>query len=90
MRRVRSTNHSIDDNKRNIRYSHGRGRKHAPLIAASILTARKLAQYDGGAGVDTTIDPMCAGIVVAPDLARRIAVWRSASSIPREGCIGVR
>ena len=31
------------------------GRKRALLIAASILAARKLAQYDGGAKVPATI-----------------------------------
>jgi hypothetical protein len=32
-----------------------RSRKHALLIAASILTARKLSQYDGGKMIPATM-----------------------------------
>ena len=38
------------------------GRKRVPLIAARILTARKLAQYDSGGSVPATVSTIADGV----------------------------
>jgi hypothetical protein len=48
------------------------GRKRVTLIAASILAARKLAQYDGGRRVPTTISGIADAIRWAEEILRRI------------------
>ena len=44
------------------------GRKRVLLIAASILAARKLAQYDGGARVPATISAIADAIRWAEEI----------------------
>jgi hypothetical protein len=44
------------------------GRKRVLLIAASILAARKLAQYDGGKRVPATIIAMTDAIIWAEEI----------------------
>ena len=48
------------------------GRKRVLLIAASILAARKLAQYDGGARVPATISAIGDAIRWAEEIMRTI------------------
>jgi hypothetical protein len=48
------------------------GRKRVLLIAASILAARKLAQYDGGARVPATISAIADAIRSAEQIMAEI------------------
>jgi len=48
------------------------GRKRVLLIAASILAARKLAQYDGGARVPATISAIVDAIRSAEQIMNEI------------------
>jgi hypothetical protein len=48
------------------------GRKRVLLIAASILAARKLAQYDGGARVPATICAIADSIRWAEEIMKAI------------------
>lgn len=48
------------------------GRKRVLLIAASILAARKLAQYDGGARVPATITAISDAIRWAEEIMNEI------------------
>jgi hypothetical protein len=48
------------------------GRKRVLLIAASILAARKLAQYDGGRRVPATISAIADAIRWAEEIMREI------------------
>jgi hypothetical protein len=53
------------------------GRKRVLLIAASILAARKLAQYDGGARVPATVSAIADAIRWAEQIMRAIDErWR--------------
>jgi hypothetical protein len=54
------------------------GRKRVLLIAASILAARKLAQYDGGKRVPATIAAISDAIRWAEEIMREIDLrWPS-------------
>jgi hypothetical protein len=56
------------------------GRKRVLLIAASILAARKLAQYDGGARVPATITAIEDAVRWAEEIMRAIDErWPSAA-----------
>jgi hypothetical protein len=48
------------------------GRKRVLLIAASILAARKLAQYDGGARVPAKISAIADGLRWAEEILKEI------------------
>ena len=48
------------------------GRKRVILIAAAILAARKLAQFDGGRKVPATISAIADAIRWAEEIMRRI------------------
>jgi hypothetical protein len=48
------------------------GRKRVLLIAAAILTARKLAQYDGGTRVPATVSAIADGVRWAEEIMRAI------------------
>jgi hypothetical protein len=48
------------------------GRKRVLLIAAAILAARKLAQYDGGKRVPATISAIADGIRWAEEILKEI------------------
>jgi hypothetical protein len=48
------------------------GRKRVLLIAASILAARKLAQYDGGKRVPATISAIADAVRWAEEIMREI------------------
>jgi hypothetical protein len=48
------------------------GRKRVLLIAASILAARKLAQYDGGARLPATVSAIADAIRWSEEIMRRI------------------
>jgi hypothetical protein len=47
-------------------------RKHAILIAASILAARKLSQYDGGKMVPATVSATSDGVRWAEEILKEI------------------
>ena len=47
-------------------------RKHALLIAASILAARKLSQYDGGKMVPATVAAISDGVRWAEEILKEI------------------
>jgi hypothetical protein len=58
------------------------GRKRVLLIAASILAARKLAQYDGGARVPATIMAISDAIRWAAEIMREIdRMWPAKSRV---------
>jgi hypothetical protein len=48
------------------------GRKRVLLIAASILAARKLAQYDGGKRVPATVSAIADAVRWAEEILREI------------------
>lgn len=48
------------------------GRKRVLLIAASILAARKLAQYDGGARVPAIVSAIADGLRWAEEILKEI------------------
>jgi hypothetical protein len=48
------------------------GRKRVLLIAASILAARKLAQYEGGERVPATVSAIADGLRWAEEILRAI------------------
>jgi hypothetical protein len=48
------------------------GRKRVLLIAASILAARKLAQYDGGTRVPATVSAIGDGLRWAEEILKEI------------------
>jgi hypothetical protein len=48
------------------------GRKRVLLIAAAILAARKLAQYDGGTRVPATVSAIADGVRWAEEIMRAI------------------
>jgi hypothetical protein len=48
------------------------GRKRVLLIAASILAARKLAQYEGGRRVPATVSAIADGIRWAEEIMKEI------------------
>lgn len=50
----------------------GEGRKRVLLIAASIFSARKLAQYDSGARVPATVAAVADGVRWAEEIMRAI------------------
>ena len=51
------------------------GRKRVLLIAASILAARKLAQYDGGKRVPATVAAISDSVRWAEEIMRAIDEW---------------
>ena len=60
------------------------GRKRVILIAAAILAARKLAQFDGGRKVPATISAIADAIRWAEEIMRRIDErWTTADKILR-------
>jgi hypothetical protein len=48
------------------------GRKRVPLIAASILAARKLAQFDGGKRVPATVSAVADAVRWAEEIMKAI------------------
>jgi hypothetical protein len=57
------------------------GRKRVIGIMAAILAARKLAQYDGGTRVTSTVGAISDGITWAEEILRRIDErWPSRAS----------
>jgi hypothetical protein len=63
--------------RREVRFSASRrnmdeGRKRVLLIAASILAARKLAQYDGGKRVPATVAAISDAVRWAEEILLRI------------------
>jgi hypothetical protein len=48
------------------------GRKRVLLIAASILAARKLAQYEGGTRVPATVSAIADGLRWAEEILKEI------------------
>jgi hypothetical protein len=59
------------------------GRKRVLLIAASILAARKLAQYDGGKRVPVTVAAISDGIRWAEEIMKAIDERWPARDSPR-------
>jgi hypothetical protein len=61
-------------NKRRINYTPrvDEGRKRVLLIAAAILAARRLAQYEGGARVPATVSAIADAIRWAEQLMKEI------------------
>jgi hypothetical protein len=47
-------------------------RKHALLVAASILAARKLSQYDGGKMIPATVAAIADGVRWAEEILKEI------------------
>ena len=58
------------------------GRKRVLLIAASILAARKLAQYDGGKRVPATVAAISDAVRWAEEIMREIDEQFPAPKIP--------
>lgn len=70
-------------NKKRNRYtpSVDEGRKRVLLIAASILAARKLAQYDGGKRVPATVSAIADAVRWAEEIMKAIDDrWPAADS----------
>jgi hypothetical protein len=58
------------------------GRKRVPLIAACILSARKLAQFDGGKRVPATMSAIADAVRWAEEIMKSIDDRRSMKGSP--------